>query len=428
MPSPTPLPESIAKALEIEIDIIKAKASLIRVAHLSMVTHLATLSPPVRSALQCYADQILANLVKPATPAAPVPLATTAATLAALPAATTANAAASKPKKADWASIASKAPAAKPTATSVPLPPSKKLPTNPSHAKTEILLRASLGANIRLADPTFVAREIKSLVPAVKEASFSVRLTKAGFTASFPDPKHADLLLGQNAAIQARLGLSPQLACKWIGYVVKRIPTQIFCPASGGATSTTLEDISNIATEATGHKPTRVNWSQHNKEGLVKDAVLFFPCPVAPFSIGSSAKSRACKPCPTIVQCSVCFGFHATASCTKNSRCVKCGRAAHNGICTQARCTNCLGSHAADSSSCPLRPSIKRGRLVSPSADVAKETRKTNASSKHALACIAATAPAVTPSCQPTPAPHAPQTAPDATMSDPFASSSTPSA
>lgn len=72
---------------------------------------------------------------------------------------------------------------------------------------------------------------------------------------------------------------------------------------------------------------------------------------------------------PKVIQCHQCWGFHDPHRCTRKPKCCLCSSPDHTEkfhpeIPLQApKCTNCLGSHRADSPACKARPISQNGSI-----------------------------------------------------------------
>ena len=112
--------------------------------------------------------------------------------------------------------------------------------------------------------------------------------------------------------------------------------------------------------------------------------------------LGSTAVSSVIISTPKVIQCTRCFLWHNTRSCSRALRCRICGTCNHTEenhttrcvtspphTCP-ARCYHCGGPHTADDPSCTLRPSYKNPKTKSQ-----KEALTRASKAARARACVA---------------------------------------
>ncbi|KAL5601471.1 hypothetical protein BROUX41_002549 [Berkeleyomyces rouxiae] len=295
----------------------------------------------------------------------------------------------------------------------------RNTPTN-----TRIRLYPSEGSPLNHAAPTDVTRVLNN-IPSIKDTVLRVHPMKVGFAI---DPVVAAdngplIKLAKNRdAIMSALSAELRVVPPSHGYIVSRIPKEMFCPETGCITATTETAVARIAKDETGVQPTQVLWSKHYDPEVDSTitAVISLPEAVRCFHILNSAPSRAQQLRCSVNRCDICHDYaHPTRYCRRVPMCNSCGLHAHAGDCVSpTRCVNCLSlEHSTDYEKCPLRPVIVRGGVFSPSTEERRRVRRANRRSnkksasnekQDELAAVIANASAPIPGFIPAPSPSEP--------------------
>lgn len=188
-----------------------------------------------------------------------------------------------------------------------------------------------------------------------------------GFAITFDSAESLSLALAQHDQIFANLNGHLTAPTPRFGYVVKQIPQSVSVLTSG-LVPISLDIVSGTVADKVGQVPIHVQWSSHDQEySPHRTAVNFFKEPVRQFELWGSAWSQPHVPKPKVIQCSACWKFYSTSPCHRKTLCSTCGLPAHLGECVRdTRCLNCSGPHAANSTSCPVQPVPRKGKLVYP--------------------------------------------------------------
>ena len=115
--------------------------------------------------------------------------------------------------------------------------------------------------------------------------------------------------------------------------------------------------------------------------------------------LGTTTNPRLVTYKPKTVQCTRCFLWHNTRSCSRVQRCRICGAGnhteeTHTTSCTAAkphscpaRCIHCGGPHPADDLNCPLRPVLKALKTKSQKEAITKASKAARSRAVAAAKC-----------------------------------------
>lgn len=129
------------------------------------------------------------------------------------------------------------------------------------------------------------------------------------------------------------------------------------------------------------------------------------PIPRSLRILGTTASAHSIFLKPKTTQCTRCYLWHNSRSCTRPQRCRLCGsnnhlEGNHSTNCTTegphtcpARCLHCGGPHAADNMECPLRPVHGVPKTKSQREAITKAGKSTRARAAAAALCSRTPAP-----------------------------------
>ncbi|KAL5604930.1 hypothetical protein BROUX41_001740 [Berkeleyomyces rouxiae] len=300
-----------------------------------------------------------------------------------------------------------------------PPPPTAPLPAAPFGTPTSFE-----GSPLNHAAPSDITRFLNN-IPDIKNTVLRVHPMRVGFAVDPIETQGNEALiqLARNRdAIMSALSAELRVVPPTYGYIVSRIPKDMFCPEAGCIAPTTVVAVARIAKDETGVQPSQVVWSKHYDPDVnaTITAVTSFPEAVGTFHIRNSAPSRAQQLRSNVDRCEICHDYaHPTRYCRRRAMCGSCGLRAHAGACTSpVRCVNCLSlEHSVDCEKCPVRPVIVRGGVFSPSGEERRRVRHANRRSnkksvsndrRDEAASIIANASVPIPGFVPAPPPSAP--------------------
>ncbi|OJD24518.1 hypothetical protein ACJ73_04126 [Blastomyces percursus] len=163
---------------------------------------------------------------------------------------------------------------------------------------------------------------------------------------------------------------------RWVTCIVPGLQPE-YQDYEGRTQTLTAKQASEEFTRITGVTPQLCRWNRAQPERPSNALVLAFPPGAAarlPKTVEIYGHRRPViikPPKAKILQCSRCWSFHPERYCNRNPRCRRCSSRDHqeghpachkedNEDCRcPERCTNCLGTHAANDLSCPARPVVK---------------------------------------------------------------------
>ena len=203
-----------------------------------------------------------------------------------------------------------------------------------------------------------------------------VRATPTGFAIHPRGDEGAKILVENAAKITTALGqCQVERAADQYAYVVPRVPTRLR-DLNGEEITLTQEVAEQEIAHVTGLKPARLLL---DVDPTVRPVLVVLPKAASTFRLfGCSGPAEPKKDKFKVTQCSNCWGFHDSRSCSGTQRCVHCGGncPAETPCANPTACRNCTGPHKADSTSCSLRPSVKDGRIHHPTHKKKKKTRR----------------------------------------------------
>ena len=163
-----------------------------------------------------------------------------------------------------------------------------------------------------------------------------------------------------------------ELEQEWDTYVLPHVPSS-YLGFNGEEVNITDQMVQEEFRFQTGLDPHHFHKSP--REGS-RTFILYLPraqnqkrAPSRVLLFGDSIQVKHKPYLPKVIQCHQCWGFHDPHRCTRKPKCCLCSSPDHTEkfhpkIPLQApKCTNCLGSHRADSPACKARP-ISQNRSI----------------------------------------------------------------
>ena len=263
----------------------------------------------------------------------------------------------------------------------------KKAPAANKKAKdSRIFIRIPADSPAREHSPWALRGKLNSLFQ--KDLFREVRTTPTGF-AIFPRSDEGAKALVENIAkIAAALGqCQVERAADQYAYIVPRVPTRLR-GMNGEGISLTQQIAADEVTHVTGLKPVRlILLPSRESDPTVRPVLVVLPKAAPAFRLfGCSGSAEPKKDKAKVAQCANCWGFHDSRSCSGSRRCVNCAGdcPAETPCANHTVCRNCSGPHKADTTSCPLRPSIKDGRVCHPTLKEKQKIRRAHRTKQEA--------------------------------------------
>ncbi|KHJ31266.1 hypothetical protein EV44_g4120 [Erysiphe necator] len=255
-------------------------------------------------------------------------------------------------------------------------------PSGQSKEDRRVIIRLSSDHEARKASPFQLRQKIQQLIPD-KTLIADVWAVPSGVAILAPTSATAAALLQYKGAIENRFGnASVERQEAWTTIVVGPIPKKLrgidgFHDPFDGLLQEELSPIRDLV-------PIRhVGWTRRslNDEpfGNIRICVpeikaSKFPSRMRLF--GEAVSIQRIRKRSQITTCDKCYGFHATRTCARTTKCKDCGTESHDGPCTKpAKCLNCRGPHSSVDLSCPARPRRKNGVLLRPTHNQLQQIR-----------------------------------------------------
>ena len=196
----------------------------------------------------------------------------------------------------------------------------------------------------------------------------------------------------------------------WTTYRIDNVPRSVTTlDLLGQVTNNIVTDgiLFESIRDATGQTPIRAVETKRSTESNLFNtswSVNFLtdshqPIPRTLRILGTTTNPHLVVYKPKTIQCTRCFLWHNTRSCSRLQRCRICGAGnhteeTHTTSCTAAkphscpaRCIHCGGPHPADDHNCPLRPVLKAPKTRSQKEAITKASKAARSRAVAAAKC-----------------------------------------
>lgn len=253
----------------------------------------------------------------------------------------------------------------------------RRQPATPRPVRPDTRLFIRLGQNhkARKAGAFAIYLALKGRLGEHSSLLKEVQAVKSGFALCTDSLEELTALERFTGLITDSIGdCTTERQSKWTTYRLDNVPRTV--STLDGPCQVCADGITNAIFEITSQKPIRtVETAQSIHNGLYNTSWFIsfeslthtlIPRTLRMFGVAATASVATFK--PKTIQCTKCFQWHNTRSCSRAQRCRICGsnnhsEENHSTRCVSAkphscpaRCVHCGGPHPADDIHCPLRP------------------------------------------------------------------------
>ena len=290
-------------------------------------------------------------------------------------------------------------------------PPLQAAKTKPTRPDTRLFVRIGPEHSARAAGAFAVLTALKRSLGEHAHLLKEVLLVNTGFALCTDSMESLTALESHTVIMTKAIGnCKIERQAPWTTYRIDNVPRSVTTlDPHGQVTNNIVTDgiLFESIRDATGQTPIRAVETKRSTETNLFNtswSVNFLtdshqPIPRILRILGTTTNPHLVVYKPKTIQCTRCFLWHNTRSCSRLQRCRICGAGnhteeTHTTSCTAtkphscpARCIHCGGPHLADDHNCPLRPVLKAPKTKSQKEVITKASKAARSRAVAAAKC-----------------------------------------